>query len=315
MIRLFLLIFLFFNTICHSQSIEKQILPFLNDIVTQFPNVRDVAISKEQDEIVFSAQSYMSDISALVSIKREENGWSKPEIISFSGQYFDLEPYFSSDGLSLYFASNRPLDAISTEVKDFDIWYVTRPSKTDKWSQPVNMGAPINTAMDEFYPVVTNSKNIYFTLDNPELKQKDNIYVSEFKNGVYTNPKSVGTGVNSEGYEFNAFVSPDESFMIYTCYNREGGFGSGDLYISYRDDNGEWTASKNMGETINGDKMDYCPFVDVNTKTLYFTSKRNAIAPDFKTKSSTETLMKTFESYENGLSRLYQVDISGFFRE
>jgi hypothetical protein len=53
----------------------------------------------------------------------------------------------------------------------------------------------------------------------------------------------------------------------------------------------------------------------MTTKTLYFTSKRNAIAPDFKTKSSIKDLMTTFESYENGLSRLYQVDISGFLEK
>ena len=309
------LLLLCFCLIGYSQTQQTQVTPFLSAIVSQFPNVRDVAISTTQDEVVFSAQSYMSDISALVTVKKTATGWSQPEIISFSGQYFDLEPYFSENGLSLYFASNRPLDAWSSDVKDFDIWLVTRTSKTAEWSQPINLGAPINTSMDEFYPIITRSKNIYFTLDNPELKQKDNIYVSEFINGVYTAPKSVGTGVNSDGYEFNAYVSPDESIMIYTGYNKQDGFGSGDLYISYKDKNGEWTASKNMGENINGDKMDYCPFVDMTIKTLYFTSKRNAIAPDFKTKSSTETLMNTFESYENGLSRLYQVDISGFLEK
>lgn len=312
--KLTLLLFFFF-LIGYSQTDKNQVTPFLNDIVSQFPNVRDVAITTTQDEVVFSAQSYMSDISALVTVKKTATGWSKPEIASFSGQYFDLEPYFSEDGLSLYFVSNRPLDTSSTEVKDFDIWYVTRVSKTAEWSEPINVGAPINTALDEFYPIITTSKNIYFTLDNPELKQKDNIYVSEFVNGVYTTPKSVGTVVNSDGYEFNAYVSPDESVMIYTCYNKQGGFGSGDLYVSYKDENGEWTTSKNMGELVNGDKMDYCPFVDMKSKTLYFTSKRNAIVPDFKTKSSTETLLKTFESYENGLSRLYQVDISGFLEK
>src|SRR5690606_3163552 len=219
--KLTLLLFCF-CLIGYSQTNKSQVTPFLNDIVSQFPNVRDVAISATQDEVVFSAQSYMSDISALVTVKKTSTGWSQPEIVSFSGQYFDLEPYFSEDGLSLYFVSNRPLDNSSTEVKDFDIWYVTRASKTSEWSQPINVGSPINTVMDEFYPIITTSKNIYFTLDNPELKQKDNIYVSEFVNGVYTAPKSVGIGVNSDGYEFNAYVSPDESVMIYTCYNKQG---------------------------------------------------------------------------------------------
>lgn len=138
------------------------------------------------------------------------------------------------------------------------------------------MGAPINTAMDEFYPVITDSKNIYFTLDNPELNQKDNIYMSEYVDGAYQQPKQLSDSINSDGYEFNAFVSPDESLLIYTRHNNEGGFGSGDFYISRRVKDGDWSPSENMGPTINSDKMEYCTFVDMSTKTLYFTSNEIA---------------------------------------
>ena len=53
------------------------------------------------------------------------------------------------------------------------------------------------------------------------------------------------------------------------------GFGSGDLYISYRISDNVWTKAKNLGAEINSDKMDYCPYVDTKTNTLYFTSKRS----------------------------------------
>lgn len=291
-----------------SQEKEKTVQPFLEHIVSKFPNVRDLALTPKNDEAIFSAQSFMSDISVLVRVKKVNNEWSDPEVLPFSGRYFDLEPFFSNDGLTLYFVSNRPLDQTSSEVKDFDIWYVKRNSLDAEWSKPKNMGAPINSKMDEFYPVITASKNLYFTLDNPELKQKDDIYVSEFINGNYTEPKRLGDGVNSDGYEFNAFVASDESYIIYTCYNRKDGLGSGDLYISNKLENGEWSPSENMGATINSDKMDYCPFVDEATNTLYFTSKRNALKPTFDSKVDTEGLLKTFSSYENGLSRLYQTN-------
>ena len=118
------------------------------------------------------------------------------------------------------------------ETKDFDIWVVSRTSVNNAWSAPKNLGAPINTAMDEFYPAITNSGNLYFTLDNPELKQRDNIYVSELRDGKYTTPKALGEGVNTASYEFNAFVAPDESYLIFSGYNRKDGLGSGDMYIS-----------------------------------------------------------------------------------
>lgn len=291
---------------CISQSKTNQVFPFLEHVVTQFPNVRDISIAN--NEVVFSAQSVMGDISAILSVKKNNGQWGKPEVMSFSGQYFDIEPFFSEDGLTLYFASNRPMEMTSTEIKDFDIWYVTRTSLDGEWSIPKNIGSPINTKMDEFYPVITKSKNLYFTLDNPEMNQKDDIYISDYVNGIYSEPKPLGEVINSNGYEFNAFVSPDESFMIYTCYNRADGLGSGDLYISYKDGN-NWTQAKNMGPDINSDKMDYCPFVDIKTNTLYFTSKRLA-APNLKSKVNMDELKALFNTYENGASRLYKTDIS-----
>ena len=72
-------------------------------------------------------------------LKKENNVWSNPEIVSFSGKYFDIEPFLSADGLKLYFASNRPLDNADDKTKDFDIWYVQRENKNSKWSSPINI--------------------------------------------------------------------------------------------------------------------------------------------------------------------------------
>ena len=291
----------------NSQSKDNSVTPFLDQMVTQFPNVRDIALS--HDEAIFSAQSEMGDVSALVYVKHHEEGWTSPEVLPFSGQYFDIEPFFSSDGLTLYFASNRPLNNMSTEAKDFDIWFVNREQLNSKWSEPKNLGAPINTEMDEFYPAITDSKNLYFTLDDKSLKRKDDIYVSAFLNGNYTTPKPLGNTINSEGYEFNSFISPDESFLIYTCYNRQDGYGSGDLYISYKNDIGNWSEAQNLGDLVNSDKMDYCPFVDISSNTLYFTSKRNGTHNNLKSKLTIEELKTVFNNYENGSSRLYQIEL------
>ena len=113
--------------------------------------------------------------------------------------------------------------------------------------------------------------------------------------------------INSTGYEFNAFVSPSEEFIIYTCYGRPDGLGSGDLYISYKNSKGNWDEPKNLGAEINSKQMDYCPFYDTTTQTLYFTSKRMIVI------EKTFTNLKEFEteisSYENGFSRIYKYQI------
>ncbi len=216
----------------------------------------------------------------------------------------------SPDGLRLYFSSDRPLDHTASELKDYDIWYVERKTPQAKWSEPINIGMPINTKDNEFYPSVTLSNNLYFTSDAAISKGKDDIFVSEYKNGKYEAPVSLSDSINSVGYEFNAFVAPDESFMVYTCYNREGGLGSGDLYISFKNNTRQWLKAQNMGTTVNSKVMDYCPFVDVKTGTLYFTSKRHSVKKQSDKKLSIEEVLQEMSVYENGLSKLYQVDMS-----
>ena len=298
----------FLIQVSYAQQPEPTPSPFMEDIVKLFPNVRDLALTDQHDEAVFTAQSVMGDISVLATCRFDGTIWKEPQVMIFSGMYSDMEPFFSTDGLTLYFVSNRPLDDTSKQPKDYDIWYVSRINRNAQWSQPQNLGSPINTGKDEFYPVITDSKTIYFTLDDTDLGQKDDIYKSVFKDGKYQKPERLGPEINSEGYEFNAFVSSDESYLIYTCYNRDDGLGSGDLYISYNKE-GVWQRSKPMGSVFNSDKMDYCPFVDEQTGLLYFTSKRLFPEKEPYNIDDLETLTTKLNSSYNGSSRLYQIPL------
>ena len=296
-----LILFLFPLVLIAQQNIVE---PFLPDVFSQFPNVRDIAILPGENEIYFSVQSYVDEVSFIACLKRVNDKWLKPQIVNFSGKYFDIEPFLSTDGLKLYFASNRPLKESESEPKDFDIWYVERKSLSAEWSEPINIGSPINSDKDEFYPSIANNSNFYFTCNERSTKGKDDIFVSYWDAGKYSEPVSLSDSINSDGYEFNAFVAPDESYIIFTAYQRNDGFGSGDLYISYKISDSIWTKSKNLGREINTGRMDYCPFVDTNNN-LYFTSKRTGINDPAKTLNSMQDFFNELNKYDNGLSRIY----------
>lgn len=288
-----------------SQEQKKPMPAF--DILKKYQNVRDFTISTTQDEIYFTIQNPSEERAVIAVIKKKKKRWSEPEMTTFSGNYRNIEPFLTQDGLRLYFASNRPINDTITKAKDYDIWYVERKDLKSKWSKPINIGAPVNSSKDEFYPCVTANGNLYFTSDAIKTLGKDDILVCKWDGKQYTEPENLGMNINSPGYEFNAFVSPNEEFIIYTCYGRPDGLGSGDLYISYKNNKGNWDTAKNLGTEINSKQMDYCPFYDTTTQTLYFTSKR-MIAID-----TTFTNLKEFEteisSYENGFSRIYKYQI------
>jgi hypothetical protein len=265
-------------------------------------------------EAYFTIQSPDGTISQLAGIRKVNNAWSQPELLPFCDENSYMEPFLSTDGLRLYFASNKSQkelksnrNAEKNSLKDFDLWYVERSGNSAQWSEPVNLGETVNSANNEFYPTLSKNNNLYFTMEAPTGKGKDDIYFCAWNGKKYEAPVLLNDNINSVGYEFNAFVSNDESFLLYTKYNAEGGFGSGDLYIARKDANGAWQKAENLGKRINTKYMEYCPFYDEKTQTLYFTSKRNLLqSKDFK---NVQEFQEYVNENENGLSKIYQVKI------
>lgn len=176
----------------------------------------------------------------------------------------------------------------------------------------MNLGAPINSNENEFYPSIATSGNLTFTSDGKGSKGKDDIFISKLIDGKYQAPQNLSDSVNSTGYEFNSMIAPDESWLLFTCYTREGGYGSGDSYICNNSENEQWTAPVNLGKEINSTHMDYCPFVNMKTGVLYFTSKRTSVKNYFETAQSLDKLLDEMQKYDSGLSRLYHIKADNF---
>lgn len=287
--------------------------PFAPELVSQFVNVRDFTMTAIEDEAYFTLLSPARELSVILQIEKRDSIWDTPKIASFSGQYTDLEPFLSPDGLELYFASNRPVMKDSTNIKDFDIWYVTRSTLDAAWSEPKNLGMPVNSSLDEFFPSVATSGNLYFTTIKTELNAEDDIFMCTWNGTSYEEPKRLGAGVNTKHAEYNAFIAPDESYILFGSWRRPDGFGSGDLYMSKQVD-GIWQNATNLGETINSTAMEYCPYVHEKTGTLFFTSRRSNVKQKADGYTNYEALLNEINRYDNGSSRIYQVDFENQIR-
>lgn len=303
MIRSILTITLVFISLFLSAQ-NPEIVQF-DKKLNQFLNVRDFVISGDGNEAYFTVQSPNQDISQIVCIKKDrDNGWSEPELLPFCNEYMYMEPFLSADGNRLFFASDRPLNDSIQKKKDFDIWYVERRNLNENWSNPINAGEPVNSTSDEFYPTLSINNNLYLTKQADEGMGKDDIYLCKWDGTRHTAPLLLDENINSKGYEFNAFISKNENFIIFTKYNEPGGLGSGDLYISKKNAEGEWTKAVNLGVPVNTPYMEYCPYYDEKNSTLYFTSRRNNLSP----KKFND--LNEFQSYvnegDNGLSKIYK---------
>jgi hypothetical protein len=201
--------------------------------------------------------------------KFENGNWSAPVKLLVHEVYSYNDPFLSPDQQRLYFISDRSLTG-EGEKKDYDIWYIQRKDGT--WSEPVNAGSNINTPGNEYYMSFTNSGKMYFS-SNGRTGSKNNydIYSSEFRDGNFQPAVNAGTGVNTEHYEADVFVAPDESYLIFAA-NRPGGLGSGDLFVSFKQSDGKWSAARSLGNTINTKTDDFCPYVSPDGKYLFYAS-------------------------------------------
>lgn len=204
----------------------------------------------------------------------EDNVWSQPLTILSHERYGYNDPFLSPDENRLYFISERALDGVG-EMKDHDIWYVNRTAGT--WSEPINAGPNINSDHNEYYISFTKEGTMYFAsnVHADQDNQADyDIYSSQVDENGFLPPKRLGEAVNTSAYEADVFVDPEEEYLIF-CATRSEGLGRGDLYISFRNDDGGWTEAVNMGSPVNTHHHELCPFVTADGKYLFYTSNQD----------------------------------------
>jgi Tol biopolymer transport system component len=198
-----------------------------------------------------------------------KDGWGKADELLISDKYGYNDPFLSPDDQRLYFISDQAMDG-KGEKKDIDIWYVQREG--DGWSEPINAGKEINSPNNEYYISFTKEGTMYYSSNKEAENIRSNrfdIYSSPFAKTSFEASTKLGDAINTEHYEADVFVSPDEDYLIY-CAERPDGNGKGDLYISFKDANGEWTKSVSMGNDINTTGYEFCPFVTADGKYLFF---------------------------------------------
>jgi len=231
------------------------------------------------------------------------NQWSAPEMLPFSGQYRDSDPVLSPDGKKLLFVSDRPVNGVDRH--HYEIWMCQRQG--DKWSEPKNLG-PIVNVHSQFFASMASNGNLYFSATIADNDSEIDIFVSKCVNEKYTTAVNLGPAINGKGIvNIEAFVSPDEKFLLIGAFNRPDSVGSSDIYVSYNQ-NGKWSAPLPVS-AVNTPAREYSPRLTPDGKRLIFTSERG-MGTEQRAKPWT---MAEFEqksrSIWNGLGNIYTVPI------
>jgi len=182
----------------------------------------------------------------------------------------------STDGLTLYFQSNRPGGYGHT-----DIYMTTRATQNDPWGSAVNMGPTINSsATDADVWISVDGLELYFMSTRSGGYGGFDIWVTRrtTENDPWGVPVNLGSVVNSAYNEGGAGLSPD-GLLLFLQDNgspRPGGYGNSDFWMTRRAGLSDpWQTPVNLGSKINGPGLEFLPRISPNCRTLYFCANRS----------------------------------------
>ncbi len=231
----------------------------------------NAVFTKNGNEFYFSRRGVPGKYSTIMVTRQVNGTWRIPEPVSFSGIRDDIDLFITPDGKSMVFCSYEQKPGDVKSYPDHDFWISNRVG--ENWSSPIPFAREAYSEFEDYFPVVTGNGNLYFNSQRGGPGTND-IYISKYLNGKYTNPQKLPEPINTKYREFDAFVTQDESLIIFSS-EKPGGYGKSDLYISMKKNDGSWSLTYNLGESVNSGSSEYGSTITPDGKYLFFTSDRN----------------------------------------
>ncbi len=157
--------------------------------------------------------------------------WTPPTILGTivnDPEYLETSACYSPDGNTIFFSSNRPGGFGGKDL------YSVKKLPNGNWGTPFNLGASINTEYNEDAPFVHPVGNIlFFSSEGHENMGGYDIFKSSFdETSKFDPPENLGCPVNTVDDDIFFVLNTDAS-IGYLSSEREGGFGSQDIYSVY----------------------------------------------------------------------------------
>jgi OmpA-OmpF porin, OOP family len=196
-----------------------------------------------------------------------------------NSEYNEYNPILSPDGKTLYFSRKNHPENMGGEDDKEDIWYSELDSN-GKWTLAKNMGSQFNNAFPNFINTVSSTpdgKSVIMVLGNKYIKDGEKsvagVSISSNVGGEWTKPSSLNI-INDYNYndKANYFLANSRKSLLMSV-ERDDTRGDRDLYVTFMQDDSTWSEPLNLGVAINTAAEESAPFLSIDDKTLYFSSK------------------------------------------
>ncbi len=161
--------------------------------------------------------------------------WTAPQALGKivnDPEYLETSACYSSDGNLIFFSSNRPGGLGGKDL------YSVKKLPNGNWGAPFNLGPMINTPANEDAPFIHPAENsLFFSSEGHTNMGGYDVFKSNFDEaGVFSKPQNMGHPVNTVDDDVFFVLNTDAS-LGYLSSEREGGFGSQDIYTVFFPDN------------------------------------------------------------------------------
>jgi len=212
----------------------------------------------------------IGDWDIWMTTRTPEGDWGAPELLPWqiNSYYADAAASLSTDGLSLYFASDR-----FGGYGSFDLWVTTRKSKTSPWGTPTNLGPTVNTYLYENHPCISaDGLSLYFDSSRAGGQGYD-IWVTTrtTTKSAWKTPINLGPLVNSGGIELSPDIHAGDRILFF-----DSRITDRDIWMVVREwRGGPWGPRVNVGSPLNTSNFDCDPSISADGTMLYFSSDRS----------------------------------------
>lgn len=182
-------------------------------------------------------------------------------------EYVQDFPALTADQSAMFFTAVPKKQIENRTGEDIFVSF----KKDGEWGEPMPLS--INTPANEgTCSISADGKILVFTsCQGRKSLGSCDLYISERIGNEWTEPVNMGESINSSFWDSQPSLSADGR-TLYFVSNR-GKKNNHDIFVSYRNENGEWSIAQALPAPINTAKDEFSPFIHANGKTLFFASE------------------------------------------
>ena len=149
-----------------------------------------------------------------------------------------------------------------------DLYRAERDTINDCWYHVAYLGATVNSSAWDSQPCLSVDGNELFFASRRN-GNADLYHCYRNEEGLWSEPENLGPVINTQGTEMAPFIHPDGK-TLYFSSDTHLGMGGYDLFVSRRNEKGEWSTPVNLGYPINtpGDEINFIVAADGHTALI-----------------------------------------------